>query len=84
LPSIRKRLQLLVCINHKKVIWNLEEVLKYSKNILSEDKRNFVIELDKVVMLRSEKFGKNDMKMAIKILTKLRDRINKELPKLIQ
>ena len=75
LPSIRKRLQLLTYIRRKKAIWNIKKVVRLNKDILTEEERNFVVNLDKRVKKRENSFTKWDKNKSIEILKKLNHRI---------
>jgi len=71
LPSVRKRLQLLTYIRRGRTVWNLKKIVRLNKDILTKEEGKFLMELDKKVRMRSEKFGKKDEGIVIRILDKL-------------
>ena len=75
LPLLRKRLQLLTYIKRKKAIWNLRKVVRLNKKVLGKDERGFILNLDKRVRKRENKFSPEDRKMTLKILKKLNEEI---------
>ncbi len=75
LPSIRKRLQLLTYIRRRKAIWNIKKVARLNKDILTEEERCFIIDLDKRVRERKNSFTKQDKDKSIEILKELNNQI---------
>ena len=75
LPSIRKRLQLLVYIRRKKAVWDLKRVVKLNKNVLTKKESDFIVNLDTKVKNRSNDFKSKDRNIAISILNKLNQKI---------
>ncbi|MBI5803775.1 hypothetical protein HY450_00860 [Candidatus Pacearchaeota archaeon] len=61
----------------------MSKVVKLNKNILSREERDFVIELDRNVNSRSEKFDYEDKRISIEMLKKLnREILEKEFSNL--
>ncbi len=75
LPCIRKRLQLLAYIRKRKTIWDLKEVTRLNKDVLSRDEERFIINLDKKVRARRDDFSNEDKNIAVSLIEKL----NKEI-----
>jgi len=79
LPAIRKRLQLLTFVRRRRLVWDLKKNLKLNRHVLDKSERDFVQDLDKRVMNRSEKFSREDREKAVEILEKVRDEIVRRL-----
>lgn len=77
LPALKNRLQLLTYINSRKLILNLDKLIKLNKDILTLREGRFLIRLDKFVKGRKDVLY--DKKIAIKIL----DKINREILSLL-
>jgi len=73
MPALRSRLQLLTYIRHRKLIWNLNKIIKLNKNLLTLEEREFLIQLNKSV--RERKDDDYNKERAIKIL----DKVSKEI-----
>jgi hypothetical protein len=73
LPALRSKIQLLTYIKYKKLIWNLSEIIKLNKDILTPEESNYLIQLDKSVRLRKDVFP--DKEIALKILNKITSKI---------
>ncbi len=70
-PALRSNLQLLTYIKYKKLIWNLNKIIKLNKDFLTYQEGDYLIQLENSVKQRKNSF--HNKNIAINILDKIQE-----------
>ena len=74
-PMIRKRLQMLTFLRKNKLVWDLGKNVKINKKFLSDEEKDFILDLNKRLKKRSNVFSKKDNAGTLNVVYKLNNEI---------